>query len=126
VTFHTADPVILPPSRRHSAVALGKARRHAIAVLALLCFLTDGLPRADAAEAPPTLAADAESSGTDALPPGLQLNQPAPATQPSMLSRWWFWTAVGAVAVATATVIIASSRGSGPPSTQLGNQVFAP
>jgi len=34
--------------------------------------------------------------------------------------KWWFWTAVGAFAVAT-VVILAASSDSGPPRTNLGN-----
>jgi len=34
--------------------------------------------------------------------------------------KWWFWTAVGALAVAT-VVILAASSDSGPPKTNLGN-----
>jgi hypothetical protein len=105
---------------------VGKARRRAIAVIALLCILSNALPQADAAEPPPAQTSDTGSTDTSELPAGLQLDQPSPAVPPSMVSRWWFWTAVGAVAVATAAVVIASSRGSGPPTTNLGNQVFGP
>lgn len=126
VTFPTTVPLIPRPPHLHPGIALGKARRHLIAVIALLCFLSQGLPRADAAETMATLASDTGTPGTNDLPAGLQLNRLEPAAQPTMASRWWFWTAVGAVVVATATVIIASSAGSGPPTTSLGNQVFAP
>lgn len=40
-------------------------------------------------------------------------------------SKWWFWTGVGVVAVgATAGIYAASSGGSSPPTTDLGNIVF--
>ena len=39
--------------------------------------------------------------------------------------KWWFWTAVGVVAVGgTVGVVAASSGGSGPPMSDLGNIVF--
>jgi hypothetical protein len=126
VIFPTTVPFTVRQIRLRPALALGRARRrHLLAVIVLLGFLLHGLPRADAAEPPATLA-DAGAPGTDELPAGLQLSRPEPAAHPTMVSRWWFWTAVGAVAAATATVIIVSSRGSAPPTTNLGNQVFAP
>jgi hypothetical protein len=55
------------------------------------------------------------------------MRSPAPEpASPSIFRRWWFWTAVGVVAAATVTVIVLSSRGDAPPSTDLGNQEFRP
>ncbi len=126
MTLDTAVPVILRPSHVHSAFARGKARRCSLAVIALLCALSNGAWRVDAAEALPSPAPTAEVLVADAVPAGLQWDQAEPPPQPSLVSRWWFWTAVGAVAVATAAVIGLSSRGSAPPVSHLGNQVFAP
>jgi len=123
VTLDTALITSHPLLRRHHVFAV---RRCMVAALALLCFLWDGHHRAHAAEALPTLEPDRGGQTSDPLPAGVQLNQPEPATQPTMVAGWWFWTAVGAVAVATAAVIVASSRGSAPPTTNLGNQVLAP
>lgn len=55
--------------------------------------------------------------------------RPAPVeahARPSVLRRWWFWTAVGAVAVAGGTTAYFALRSddSGPPDSALG--VFAP
>lgn len=38
--------------------------------------------------------------------------------------QWWFWTAVGVVAVGTSVGVYEGTRGSGPPTTDLGNIVF--
>lgn len=43
----------------------------------------------------------------------------APAHEP-FYTKWWFWTAVGAVAVTTLAIVIATS-GSSPPHTDFGN-----
>ncbi len=85
------------------------------------------------ASAAPTPSADetAASPTQSRLPqhvaPGLNVGagtpEPAP---PSVLGRWWFWTAVSAVAVATVAVIVVSSRGQASPATNLGNQEFSP
>ena len=74
-----------------------------------------------------------------APPPPLQPAPPAPANpaldvrgpgpepaRPSVFRRWWFWTAVGAVAAGTVAVIIISTRGHAPPATDLGNKEFQP
>ncbi len=55
----------------------------------------------------------------------LDLRTPAPE-HPSILGRWWFWTAVGVAAAATVAIIVVSSRGHAPPATDLGNQEFGP
>lgn len=117
---------MLRPPQFRPAPALGRARRRLIALTALLCFLSAGMRAASAAETQPTLEPDLAALGTDALPAGLELNPTDPGSPPTMASRWWFWSAVGAVAVASAVVIVASSRGSAPPGTALGNRVFAP
>ncbi|HEX7498932.1 MAG TPA: hypothetical protein VF524_01360 [Polyangia bacterium] len=57
--------------------------------------------------------------------PALDLRTPVPE-QPSILGRWWFWTAVGVAAAATVAIIVVSSRGNAPPATDLGNQEFKP
>jgi len=44
---------------------------------------------------------------------------PAPDNGP-FYTKWWFWTAVGAAAVTTMAILIATS-GSGPPKTDFGN-----
>ncbi|MBN2573474.1 MAG: hypothetical protein JXP73_02815 [Deltaproteobacteria bacterium] len=74
---------------------------------------------------PPPVAAQ------DSLPPpanpALDLSAPAQEQpKPSLLGRWWFWTAAGVVAGATVAVIVLSSRGHAPPATDLGNQEFRP
>ena len=59
--------------------------------------------------------------------PALDVRGPAQqAAKPSVFGRWWFWTAVGAVAAGTVAVIWISSRGHAPPATDLGNQEFQP
>ena len=57
--------------------------------------------------------------------PALDLRTPVPE-QPSILGRWWFWTAVGVAAAATVAIIVVSSHGHAPPATDLGNQEFRP
>jgi tetratricopeptide (TPR) repeat protein len=49
-----------------------------------------------------------------------------PKTQPDkpIYKKWWFWTGVGIVAVGGTAAIYASSGGSSPPGTDLGNIVF--
>jgi hypothetical protein len=97
----------------------------------LLCLLLGPPLRANAEENAVSLAPGAAGLAADpALPPaGLDVNRqpaaPSAAPKSTILERWWFWTAVGAVAAATVGVIIVSSRGSAVPSTELGNQVFA-
>ena len=43
----------------------------------------------------------------------------------SVLTRWWFWTAVGVVAVGSGVGLYVATRPDGAPSTDLGNIVFA-
>jgi hypothetical protein len=75
---------------------------------------------------------EVDGTGAQASPsvpaaPGLDLSASAPGDEaPSLFHRWWFWSAVGAVAVATAVTILVSSRGQAPPATDLGNQEFHP
>src|SRR5450432_4270600 len=47
--------------------------------------------------------------------------QPPPSEAP-IFERWWFWTAIAAVAV-TAVVIVATSSGPSAPHSDLGNMV---
>lgn len=42
----------------------------------------------------------------------------------SILTRWWFWTAVGVVAVGGGVGIYVATRPDDPPATDLGNIVF--
>jgi hypothetical protein len=82
-----------------------------------------------AAVAPPTEPARPLAGQPAPTPPNpaLDLSTPTPApAQPSLLHRWWFWTAVGAAAAATVAIIVISSRGHAPPTTDLGNQEFQP
>jgi hypothetical protein len=81
-------------------------------------------PNAPAAFAPAAFAPPAPTQPAPANP-ALDLRTPAPE-QPSIFARWWFWTAVGAVAAATVAIIVVSSRGHTPPATDLGNQEFKP
>jgi hypothetical protein len=67
-----------------------------------------------------------------APPPALDLttspsDAPPPAHAP-VYTRWWFWTAVGAVAVGTATVFIvmAARDPTQIPSSGLGSQKALP
>lgn len=75
---------------------------------------------------------EVDGSGAQATPlalaaPGLDLDNGTPqAEAPSLFRRWWFWSAVGAVAAATLATIVVSSRGQAPPATDLGNQEFHP
>lgn len=59
----------------------------------------------------------------------------APRTEPAgssgdergdrpIYKKWWFWPAIGVVAVAGGATIYGLTRSSGPPSTDLGNLVF--
>lgn len=95
----------------------------------LLCFALGSSRRLNAQEAAAAFAPDSAgmSAGASSFPPaGLDLNAQPPSPEPPLLARWWFWTAVGAIAVATVAVLVGSSRGSALPATNLGNQVFAP
>jgi len=89
--------------------------------------------RAQAQDSSPTVPA-APSAALPSRPPppppfnpaldvGASQAQPA---NPSLFQHWWFWTAVGVAAVATAVVVVISSRGHAPPATNLGNQEFQP
>jgi len=70
--------------------------------------------------APPTLAVPGPFAGpaaaADAPPVAVA---PAPSHDP-FYQKWWFWTAVGAAAVTTFAIIIATS-GTSPPHTDFGN-----
>jgi hypothetical protein len=89
---------------------------------------TGGASPAPAAMLPPSgeTAASAvgasPSSALDLRPQSQMQTQP----QAPLFRRWWFWTAVGVAAAATAAVIVISSRGHAPPATDLGNQEFQP
>jgi len=48
------------------------------------------------------------------------LTAPASPESGPFYTRWWFWTAVGAAAVTTIAILIATS-GSSPPHTDFGN-----
>jgi hypothetical protein len=108
-----------------------------VAVVLLGCFLAGGPARAqeeNAVEPAPAQPA-AVLPAIPPLPPppppspALDVSSPAqqpPASRPSLFRRWWFWTAVGAVAAGTVAVIIISSHGHAPPATDLGNQEFQP
>jgi tetratricopeptide (TPR) repeat protein len=55
--------------------------------------------------------------------------QPEPGPEPkddesSIVTRWWFWTAVGVVAVGGGVGIYVATRSESAPSTDLGNIVF--
>jgi len=117
------------PSRAHShrrpSFHLWKAPRYAAATFALLGFLGRDVRRARAEDTQTAGSAPAVTAA-ETLPAGLDLNLSVPSPEPNILTRWWFWTAMGAVAVATAAAIVASSHGSARPATNLGNQVFAP
>lgn len=68
-----------------------------------------------------------EQSGPDPAIPALDLrSSPAEAPKTSLFKRWWFWTAVSSAVAATVAVIVVSSRGHAPPTTDLGNQEFQP
>jgi hypothetical protein len=85
----------------------------------------DSAPPAAPAPAPP---AHAEPTPPPAAPPPPALHEspprtaeapplvvaraaePPPAEEPSVFSRWWFWTAVGAVAVAAGAAVFVETR----------------
>ncbi|HEY5923090.1 MAG TPA: tetratricopeptide repeat protein [Kofleriaceae bacterium] len=51
------------------------------------------------------------------------VRKPKPGPKP-VYKKWWFWTGIGVVAVGGTAAIYASSGGSSPPGTDLGNIVF--
>jgi hypothetical protein len=132
--------IVVNKSRRRISTAV-------VAALVSVCVLVSGAtakagdlsPPAQENRAAPTLAAEPATpppSSPAAVAPlaptqppptnsALDLRTPAPA-QPSILGRWWFWTAVGVAAAATVAIIVLSSRGHAPPATDLGNQEFRP
>jgi tetratricopeptide (TPR) repeat protein len=51
---------------------------------------------------------------------------PAPKQESTpVYKKWWFWTAVGVVAVGGGVGIYAATRSDGPPTTDLGNTTFS-
>jgi hypothetical protein len=128
----------------------GRFVRKALAVAVLASFVASGPARAQggspvepgptaASAATPAEAAAAPPATPAPLPPPAALQAPAPLPpnpaldlstpeppRPSIFRRWWFWTAVGVVAGATVAVIVISTRGHAPPTTDLGNQEFQP
>lgn len=120
--------VAIPPMKAlpQPTLSTRTARRHWIVVLALLCFGASQVQDVRAADVPNPPTSPSPTLATDTLPAGVQLDGAATSEEPTLVSRWWFWTAVGAVAIATAAIIVASSRGSAPPSTTLGNRTFQP
>jgi hypothetical protein len=73
----------------------------------------------------------AQTTVTPAASPALDLSTheaPAPQTSGTVFSSWWFWTAVGAVAVggATVAIIMAERDPTKVPSTGLGSQRVLP
>jgi hypothetical protein len=126
-------PIVFASHRQLPRSGLHKAGRGAWATVALLCFWATHLPQARGDDHAPTVVVSepatgsAETTVAPPIAPGLDLKASGPDTQPpTILKRWWFWTAVGAVAAATVVTIVMSSRGSAPPATSLGNQEFAP
>ncbi len=76
------------------------------------------------ASAPPVLSPSPPPASTTPVSTPLALglsssDRTAPATSPAIYRRWWFWTALGAVAAGAA--VIAISLGSKPPSPYAGN-----
>jgi hypothetical protein len=128
----------------------GRVARKAAAMVLVGCYLASWPARAqeenvENAVTPPALAPAVGSPATPAPtapPPAVPSLTPtppppsnpaldvrAPTEQPaqsSVFRRWWFWTAVGAVAAGTVAVIVISSQGHAPPATDLGNQEFQP
>ena len=60
--------------------------------------------------------------------PALNFSQPSAQTDKdeSLVEKWWFWTAIGAVVVGTVLAIVLVDSGSSTPKTTLGNQEFKP
>lgn len=69
------------------------------------------------AQAPPGAVAPLLPAAAPAVALSSQESEAAP-----LYKRWWFWTAIGAVAAGTATAIALGSSGDGIPDTPLGNQ----
>jgi hypothetical protein len=116
-----------PPRGLH----VRKAARNLLAVFTLLCLALASLGPAKAEETTPATASPAPAIPAPAPEsppaPGLDTSTAAPEpAAPSLLGRWWFWTAVGVVAAATVAVAVLSSRAAAPPATDLGNQEFKP
>jgi hypothetical protein len=108
------------------------ARRIAIVVLAAALLappplsaqtpqVAPGSPVLPAAAPPSSPQAKPSSAPSPALDFGTARTAPRPVTE-----RWWFWTAVGTVVVATAVLLVLANREPAPPATTLGNQEFKP
>jgi hypothetical protein len=124
----------------------GRVAHRIAAVLVLGCLLASGAVRAQEEsplEPAPASPASAATPGPAPVPapppaalappppapanPALDVSSPAPEpAKPSLFRRWWFWTAVGAAVGATVAIVVISSRGHAPPTTDLGNQEFQP
>jgi hypothetical protein len=48
-------------------------------------------------------------------------NQPQVTADSSLTQKWWFWAAMGTLAVGSAVLLLAAVRPSEAPSTRLGN-----
>jgi hypothetical protein len=57
------------------------------------------------------------------LPPGADLTPSSPPAEPRrpITKRWWFWAAVGGLAVATVAVILIAGSSPSPPGSTLGD-----
>jgi tetratricopeptide (TPR) repeat protein len=72
---------------------------------------------------PPDLSARQPAPSAGGAPPAAVIEIPAPATEsPPVYKRWWFWTAVGAVAVGAVVTAVALSSSS----TSVGNCMGVP
>jgi hypothetical protein len=69
-----------------------------------------------------------QPSLTAAPSPALNLSEPPVRTDKdeSLVEKWWFWSAIGAVVVGTVVAIVLIDGGSSTPRTTLGNQEFRP
>jgi tetratricopeptide (TPR) repeat protein len=69
---------------------------------------------------------EARKDRSDTRRLGLQRRpeSPAPATDPPIYTRWWFWTGIAVVGAAGGVAVYEATRPAGPPSTGLGNIVF--
>ena len=97
-----------------------------VLLAAMLCTTSAASRAAD--EASPNQGAALPLAPTVPPPtnPALAVGTTPEVEQPSLFGRWCFWTAVGAVVAATVVIVVVSSRGQAPPSTDLGNQAFQP